>query len=227
MTENDHSSRARAGRALAGSVSYWPAELAIAAALVAYITLPDKLALGPRWLVPVLEGALLVGVAATTPRDERPEPALRRRIAIGLVALINVTNAVALGLLVHFLLHGGKAGGRELILSAVDIWATNVLIFALWYWEVDRGGPGQRARMGADTEVDFQFPQMLEPELAPKGWVPGFIDYLYLSFTNATAFSPTDTMPLTPVAKLLMTAESLVSLLTVVLVGARAVNILQ
>jgi hypothetical protein len=113
-----------------------------------------------------------------------------------------------------------------LIFSGVALWVTNVLLFGLWYWELDRGGPLERARRSR-LAPDFLFPQMADaaPFTRPN-WVPGLVDYLYVSFTNATAFSPTDTMPLSQTAKSLMTAQSVVSLLIVVLVVARAVNIL-
>jgi uncharacterized membrane protein len=105
------------------------------------------------------------------------------------------------------------------------IWLTNVIIFGLWYWELDRGGPGARCAP-VHREPDFLFPQMVNPGTAPKGWTPNFLDYLYVSFTNASAFSPTDTMPLTEMSKILMLVQSLASLLIVALVAARAVNIL-
>jgi hypothetical protein len=109
----------------------------------------------------------------------------------------------------------------------VVLWVTNVLLFGLWYWELDRGGPVARA-MNPGAKPDFLFPQMtLPPEHAPRNWMPGLIDYLYVSFTNATAFSPTDTMPLTQIAKLLMSIQALAALLTIGLVVARAVNILS
>jgi uncharacterized membrane protein len=139
--------------------------------------------------------------------------------------MVAVANFVSLELLVHFLLKGGKANGHELILSSVVIWLTNVAVFALWFWQLDRGGPDRRAR-GEEATVDFQFPQMTEPETA-AGWRPTFVDYLYVSFTNSTAFSPTDTMPLTARAKLSMMAQAMISIITVLLVAARAVNILQ
>ena len=132
---------------------------------------------------------------------------------------------VSLVLLVHALLHGSKSNGHELILSGIVLWCTNVLLFGLWYWEVDRGGPVAREKDERDLP-DFLFPQMTDPRWAPKDWMPSLIDYLYVSLTNATAFSPTDTMPLTPTAKWLMSAQSLASLVTVGLVVARAVNIL-
>ena len=105
------------------------------------------------------------------------------------------------------------------------IWLTNFLIFALWYWETDRGGPGRRAA-GHDRAPDFLFPQMSDDRIEPLEWRPQFIDYLYVSLTNATAFSPTDTMPLTPTAKIIMGMQSLVSLVTIGLIVSRAVNIL-
>src|SRR5262249_13416995 len=118
--------------------------------------------------------------------------------------------------------------GEPLILSGTVLWATNVLLFSVWYWEMDRGGPVDR-HLNPHTLPDFQFPQMENPQFAPHGkdWRPGFGDYLYTSLTNATAFSPTDTMPLTQFAKLTMGIQSLSALVTIALVLARAVNILS
>jgi uncharacterized membrane protein len=116
------------------------------------------------------------------------------------------------------------AAGR-LLLTGGAIWLINIVIFALAYWELDRGGPAARAA-GEQDVPDFLFPQLLSPELAPPHWEPTYVDYFYLSFTNSTAFSPTDVLPGTPKAKLLMLTQSAVSLITVVLVVARAVNIL-
>jgi hypothetical protein len=129
-----------------------------------------------------------------------------------------------LGALVAALLSGTHAGGRSLVYASVPIWLTNVIVFGLWYWELDRGGPAARLTT-AHPPPDFLFPQQSAPGSAP-GWTPTFLDYMYTSFTNATAFSPTDTMPLTAWAKLLMMLQSLASLLTVSLVISRAVNIL-
>jgi hypothetical protein len=106
------------------------------------------------------------------------------------------------------------------------LWATNVLLFSLWYWELDRGGPIAREQQKT-AFPDFLFPQMIDPQFAPSDWRPMMLDYLYVSFTNATAFSPTDTMPLSRWAKLLMAVQSGTSLATLGLVVARAVNILQ
>ncbi len=150
----------------------------------------------------------------------------RRHVAIGMIGLVSAANMVSLVRLCHRLLAGGKENGHELILSGIVLWCTNVLLFGLWYWEVDRGGPVARA-CGEHATPDFLFPQMTDPRWAPADWRPRLVDYLYVSLTNATAFSPTDTMPLTPSAKWLMSAQSIASLVTVGLVVARAVNILS
>jgi uncharacterized membrane protein len=206
--------------------SYWPARVAVVAAMGLYLVLPSRLVPGPRVLVPVLEGVVLVVLTVTTPHRTIELSQLRRMLATVLVAIITVANLINLGLLVHELLRGGINNGRELVFSSIAIWLTNVIVFGLWYWELDRGGPG--ARHDPDhREPDFLFPQMTTPGAGRPDWAPGFVDYLYVSFTNATAFSPTDTMPLTQAAKALMTVQSAGSLLTVALVAARAVNILS
>ncbi len=146
-------------------------------------------------------------------------------MAIGLIAIVTAANVFSLGALTHFLLHHEVANGRQLIVSGVLIWLTNFLIFGLWYWELDRGGPGTRAA-GRDQAPDFLFPQMADDRIQPAAWRPNFIDYLYVSLTNATAFSPTDTMPLTPMAKSVMGIQSLVSVVTLALIVSRAVNVL-
>jgi uncharacterized membrane protein len=144
-----------------------------------------------------------------------------------LIATISAANAWSLGRLVTHLLQGTEAGdATRLLLTGGAIWLTNVLVFALWYWELDRGGPVGRAH-AVRTYPDFLFPQMQSPALAPEEWEPGFVDYLYLSFTNAAAFSPTDVLPLSRWAKLTMLVQSAVSLATVALVVARAVNTLR
>jgi uncharacterized membrane protein len=197
----------------------------VLAAIVLEFALPPRLAVGPRWLIPALEAGLLAGLTVTTPMQLERHHSRRRAAALALTAFVSAANAASLALLSHFLLHHDVSKGRQLIVSGSLIWLTNVLIFGLWYWEVDRGGPGRRAS-GDDALPDLQFPQMTDPRYAPAGWRPGFVDYLYVSFTNATAFSPTDTMPLTPIAKGMMALQSLVSLVTIGLVVSRAVNIL-
>ncbi|GGB43429.1 hypothetical protein GCM10011380_36100 [Sphingomonas metalli] len=136
-------------------------------------------------------------------------------MALNLYALVSVTKQLI----------SGAKGGQSLLIDALNIWFTNIIVFALWFWNIDRGGP---ARLGLhdDKRPDFLFPQMIGTGDQDPTWSPGFIDYFYVAFTNATAFSPTDTMPLSAQSKLLMAVEATISLLTVGLVAARAVNIL-
>ena len=143
-----------------------------------------------------------------------------------LTAMISIANALALVFLVHELLYGSGVHGRTLLYGAFAIWVTNVIVFALWFWELDGGGPPRRLANPKQPR-DFAFVQMTDPEVSAAGWHPRFADYLYLSFTNSSAFSPTDTMPLTRWAKMLMMLESVISILTLLLVAARAVNILR
>lgn len=203
---------------------FWPAQLAAGAALLLYLSLPAKLVIGPNWLVPSVEGIFLAGLVVSTPTRHHGQSPARRAVVIALLVAVSLTTLVSLVLETHYLLQGGKADGRALILSGVVLWVTNVLIFAIWFWELDRGGPGKRLHHEPGAP-DFLFPQMTEPELAPD-WRPSFWDYFYTSYTNATAFSPTDTMPWSVRAKLLMAVQSSAALVTVGLVVARAVNIL-
>jgi len=206
----------------------WPATVAVLVAIVLQIILPNTLirGLGPRWLIPVLEGVLLLVLTIANPAGRiTAESRDLRRVSMVLIAVISFANVVALGELINALLNHTSAGGRSLVFASVPIWLTNVIVFGLWYWELDRGGPAARLRP-SHRQPDFLFPQMTSPGSAP-GWTPDFLDYLYTSFTNATAFSPTDTMPLTSWAKLLMMVQSLASLLTVAIVISRAVNILK
>ena len=147
-------------------------------------------------------------------------------VIAGLIGLVNLANVSNLALLIYRLVTGGSTSGRTLLHAAGGIWLTNVMVFALWIWELDRGGPYAQCS-NLRRNPDFLFPQMSTPKTTNGKWVPTFFDYLYVSFTNALAFSPTDTMPLTPMAKFLRLAQSMVSVITVVLAGARAVNILH
>ncbi len=206
--------------------SRWPALLAIVVAAGLQFLLPDSVirGLGNRALIPALEGALLIALLVTNPGRISKEESRLRILGVALIALITVVNVVSLTELIHALLYGRTAGGRPLVYASVPIWLTNVIVFGLWYWELDRGGPAKRQHK--HRQPDFLFPQMSTPGSAP-GWTPNYLDYLYTSFTNATAFSPTDTMPLTAWAKLLMMLQSLASLVTVAVVISRAVNILN
>jgi uncharacterized membrane protein len=205
----------------------WPASLAILVAMSLYLALPNRYTIGPGWLMPMLELAILVPLSISSPRRHAKEGRIQQILATVMIAIVNVANFASLVLLVRTLIyHGRQITGSELIFSSAGIWLTNVIVFSLWYWEMDRGGPDQRAHENHDAP-DFLFPQMSVPGCSKPTWTPNYIDYLYLAFTNATAFSPTDVMPLTPVAKVLMLAQSAISLITITLVAARAVNILN
>ncbi|GAC1328376.1 MAG: hypothetical protein NVSMB13_15450 [Mycobacteriales bacterium] len=205
----------------------WPVSLAVLAAVALQVVLPDRLAFRPHYLLPALEGLLLVGLVIGNPRRFEKESGLLRTVSLGLIGVISLANAASAGRLIHGLVAGtdGQDAG-PLLTNGAAIWLTNLLVFALWYWDLDRGGPVKRAN-GVHSYPDFQFAQMTSPDMAPPEWEPRFADYLYLSFTNATAFSPTDVLPLSRWAKMTMLVQSAVSLATIALVIARAVNILK
>ncbi|WP_239087956.1 DUF1345 domain-containing protein [Planosporangium mesophilum] len=209
-----------------GGETRWPAALAVLVAIALQLVLPPKFAFGPRWLLPLVELLLLCLLVAINPVRINRESGVLRTAGIALIAVASLANAWSATLLVRQLVHGGFADAGPLLLTGGAIWLTNVIVFALWYWEGDRGGPAARAHAREDYP-DFLFPQMATPEMVHRDWEPRFVDYLYVSFTNATAFSPTDTMPLSRWAKMTMMGQSAVSLLIVALVVARAVNILR
>jgi hypothetical protein len=205
----------------------WHVQLTVCIALILQLILPEKFVAGPRFALPILEALLLLSLYLTSKHKVFTNPLLRRINALTLIVFIGVANTYALQRLAHILLVGGRvADGHGLILTAMNIFLTNVIVFGLLYWEIDAGGPAKRTLENL-RDRDFSFPQMQNPELAPIGWLPNFVDYVYLSLTNATAFSPTDTMPLTRIAKVLMGTQSLVSLAALALVASRAVNILK
>jgi len=215
-----------------------PAALAVLVAIALYTVLPDDLLFGPRFVVPALELLLLVAVVAVNPRRLTRQTRLTRVVSLGLALVIAVANQVALGLLVHALLTVTAEQARQLLLAAGQVWFTNIIAFGLIFWELDRGGPVARTQKSRDElpPADFRFSQdenddaVTEVALGSSGrsdWVPSLIDYLYVSVTNSSAFSPTDTMPLSPRAKILMSIEAIAALITSVLVIARAVGALQ
>ena len=203
------------------------------AAILLQVGVSPRLTVGPRWLLPALEGVLLIGLEATTPRGRvREDHPVRRRVAIGLIAIVNAANAISLYLLAHELLNEHISNGRALILSGMAIWLTNVLIFALWYWQLDRGGPANRARRldphTPEGRPDFVFSQMDSGRpYTPDDWMPEFLDYLALAVTTATTFSAADTVPISRQAKALMSTQALISLVTIGLIISRAVGILS
>ena len=179
------------------------------------------------WLIPTVpEILLLIPLAWHLPRRHLEQLGIRRTLALTLLAVVSLANALLVLALIGSLVRGQEKSGAQLLLKAATVWTTNTVAFGLWYWAFDRGGPVRRLRP-EPPPPDFQFPQMENPQLAAPGWQPGFIDYLYVSFTNSIAFSPTDAMPLSRWAKLLMLSESAISALTVLLVAARAVNIFK
>ncbi|MBY6410428.1 hypothetical protein HQ346_02525 [Rhodococcus sp. BP-252] len=211
-----------------------PPTVAVVVAAATYALLPSSLQLGPRLIMPIVELALLLALIATNPRRMTRETKWSRIVSVVQAAIVIVTNLVALGLLITTLLDPAAEGG-SLLLAALQIWSTNVIGFGLLYWELDRGGPVARRKLRRDAmpPADWRFSQDENDDAVREvavgaskssGWVPTFVDYLYLSLTNSSAFSPTDTMPLTSRAKMLMGLQASAALLTSLLVIARAVG---
>jgi hypothetical protein len=205
----------------------WPAWIAVLAVGGLHTALPSYLMIGPRWLFLVIVLALLVPTIISH---------AGRYHQLNRVVGFTVNVAVTLGLIVSVILLIGalpahKETPTELLLSAGCLWFTNILVFALWYWRLDAGGPHGRDRRRGHSEGAFLFPQMTMPPLAKSGagkeeWSPNFVDYLFLAFNTSTAFSPTDAPVLARWAKLLMMLQSLISLTVIALLAGRAVNIL-
>ena len=207
----------------------WPVAIGVVLAIALQLALPDRYALQPKYLLPVAELALLVGLIAANPVRFQREHKIIRWASLAMTILIGLANFGSIVRLVNQILHGVPNAPKDystlLLSSALAIWITNILVFALMYWEFDRGGPFSRAQ-GRKPYPDFLFTQMGDPSKAHEDWEPTFIDYAYVSFTNSTSFSPTDTMPMSSWAKLLMMIQSIVSMLTIALVAAKAVGIL-
>ena len=217
--------------------------LALLTSAALYATLPGRFVVGPsagvfaaaRWIVPALTVVLLLALVATLPRGRLARTLVvharhvrvgRRVAVLAVTAIVSAANAAAILLLVHLLVNGAHAEAPLLLRAGIHMWCLNVLVFAVWFWELDNGGPAARRAAGPEGR-DFLFPQQATPELRMPDWRPRFLDYLYVSFTNATAFSPTDAMPLSRWAKMLMLVQSAISLSLAVMVVARAVNILR
>jgi hypothetical protein len=225
-----------------GENPFWPTAAIVTSAAL-YADLPSRFIAGPsagafgvvRWVVPVLTALLLAALIVSLPGGPlmsslgwagRRLHVTRRWLSLATIAIVSAANAASIILLVHLLVNGAHANAPTLLRAAVHMWVVNVLLFGLWYWQLDGGGPLARPRSNP-ASMDFLFPQHTETVLRESGWRPLFLDYLYVSFTNAAAFSPTDTMPLSRWAKMLMLAQSAMSLALAVMVVARAVNILQ
>ncbi|WP_020576507.1 DUF1345 domain-containing protein [Actinopolymorpha alba] len=210
-----------------GGEHRYPAAFAVLVAVALQLSVPAHLALHPRWVLPAVELALVGVLAIANPGRINRESSRLRALGLALVAAASLATAWSAGLLAWSIVTGhGAPSAVGLIINGGAIWLTNVIVFALWYWELDSGGPAARAN-ARRAHPDFLFPQMGMPHLTHHDWEPRFIDYLYLAFTNSTAFSPTDVMPLSRWAKLTMMSQAAVSFLVVLLVIARAVNALR
>jgi hypothetical protein len=178
------------------------------------------------WLLPVVPELLFI--ISTFPRPHRAlvEMGIRRDAGIVLLGLASAGNSFLVLAVIASLVSGHETSGAHLLLKGASVWLTNVILFGLWFWLFDRGGPARRVEPDPPPP-DFQFPQMENPELAAPDWRPHFVDYMYVSFTNSIAFSPTDSMPLNRWAKLLMLVEASISAMVILLVAARAVNIFK
>jgi hypothetical protein len=206
-------------------------------AIALYVLLPNHLTVGPRAVVVALEVLLFLPLLIANPRRMTRESKALRIASLALVLLIAAANISSLVLLVDEMVSGSVAEGKQLLLAAGQVWLTDVVIFALLFWELDRGGPVRRGHaLDRDLpDADFRFPQDEDHDAiaevaarssAVTGWTPGFVDYLYVSVTNSSAFSPTDTMPLTSRAKVLMAVQATAALLTSLLLVSRAVSAL-
>src|ERR1700761_7292724 len=208
----------------------WPVAVTTAAAIALQIAVPDKLVLvSPSWILPAVQGALLIVLVTVNPHRIDRQSRLMRSLSLILGATLSLANGWSVARLAIGITQGGTIGQKpsQLLITGAMIWLTNVIVFGLWYWEFDRGGPVARALNLGNRYPDFQFVQMVSPPaMVPPDWEPAFLDYLYLAFTNAAAFSPTDVMPLSRWAKGAMTVQSIISIVTVALVVSRAVNIL-
>ena len=226
--EGEHPPQAPAWRRHTEGEARWQVALCTAVAIALQVAVPDRLTLlSPSWVLPALEGAMLVCLIIANPHRINRQSRALRVSSLLFAALISFANAWSLERLAAGLVNGHQHwNAGPLLITGGAIWLTNVIVFSLWYWEFDRGGPVARAQ-ALRMYPDFQFVQMASPELAPPDWEPAFADYLYLAFTNASAFSPTDVMPLSPWAKLAMALQSVISIVTVALIVARAVNILK
>jgi len=205
----------------------WPVIIAVAAVLAMQHAIPARYTIVPRWPLLALELLLLLMLLAVNPLVPSRFSAAATWSTRGLVAAITIDNTLSAAVLVRRILTGDVDDNVAILLgSGGAIYITNVIAFGIWYWLLDRGGP--LLRLSGDRQYpDFLFPQMSDPDLAPPEWRPTFVDYLYVAFTNAVAFSPTDTMPLARWAKLMMTVQSLVATTTIALVFARAVSLLH
>ena len=199
----------------------WAAVIGTLAIGLLYLALPSHLTFGPSWLLLLIEVVLLLPLLFSW-ITHRPLPHLTIRIlTLAILAAVTLSLIASVGLLIYTL--PGNKQASVLLRSAALLWVANILVFALWYWEIDGGGPHKR-RLSGHKAADLMFPQQVDGN--KSGWVPHFVDYLFVAFTGSTALSPTDTYPLTPPAKMLMMIQAIISMTVIVLLAGRAVNIL-
>ena len=203
----------------------WPVSFVVGVVIVLQFLLPKSLSLKSQPEICIVEGILALTLFAISPGRISKHRNTTWWIGIALTAVMTASNIASAVHLLQRLIDGTIKSPASLLAFGGSIWLTNMVVFSLWYWEFDRGGPGARAE-ALDPYPDFLFPQMSDPQYSPSDWKPTYFDYLFTSYTNASAFSPTDVMPLTRWAKMLMMVQSATSLVTVGLVIARAVNIL-
>jgi uncharacterized membrane protein len=201
--------------------------LAVLVSIAMQFALPDRHVLSPTFLFPMVESLLLVALLIADPSHAHLRSVVQRRVILALVIVMTFDNLAAAVEMVRGILDGSKGDtGTVLLATGGAIWLTNVIAFSLWYWLLDRGGPAARST-GETSPPAFAFGEMQNADLVSADWSPQFVDYFYLAFTNATAFSPTDTVPITRWSKMLMLAQSAISLVVAVMIIARAVNILN
>ena len=205
----------------------WPVVLTVLAVVCLLAVLPGRIRLLPIWLSYVVAIVVIVPMAAVVLTAAKVRwLRVERIVTLLFFVVVGVGTLTGLAYLLHAMVRRSEEiSGLQLLTSSIAFWVTNVLMFSLLYWQIDRGGPEARLN-NASTKPDWLFPQGGVPEDVPPDWRPTFVDYLFLGFTTATAFSPTDSMPLTSRAKMLMMCESTISLVTIVVVASRAINIL-
>jgi uncharacterized membrane protein len=201
----------------------WQALIGVIAIGILNAALPPSITFGPSWLLLAIELILMIPLVLEEFTSRTLPYRIRRTLALLLLGVVTFGLVITVALLIFTLSNNTPTQAIQLLRTAALTWVSNILVFALWYWEIDGGGPTKRHRQG-HRAADFMFPQQADGNTS--GWVPHFLDYVFLAFTAATALSPTDTFPLSRTAKALMMIEALISLVVVVLLAARAVNIL-
>jgi hypothetical protein len=200
--------------------------LAVLAAVALQIVVPHRGRVAVWWVFPVVEVAFLVVLIVMDPGRIDRRSASARNVTIGLIAFMSTGTLLGVITLLRDILANVQGiTATDLLGRGASLWVSNMIVFSLWYWVIDRGGPAERA-VRSPVPPSFAFPENATPELAPSDWIPTYPDYLYLSFTNSTAFSPTDTLPLRIWAKLTLMTQAMMQLATAILVIARAINVL-